>query len=400
MKKSNISLLCRSNYVVGIANDPFQLTCDSGTVTSRPVAIETIKEYGPIVANHVNTFNTDKLAFVHVATLWGLTVDQTYLILCDSETEGGWHKKFRITPELTPDLDPLKRRLYTALNSRSTVMDLECILRPDFTDCALVQGNEPFMATTPVDCGNLESFQPFAGSLLYHGLFFLPAKYPFGWLLHLPNPEDRYLVDFAALRAKEATCQKRPDWRRSKKVRKNIASGQCRLVVQDTPEALRQALERAEAYQIDMHHSTWLCPEGISILSSLAPSGVAEKSKKSVQVLVIDLVDANDNVLAGCCGFTLGSVYHDFTMYTQRRDRNGYGTFLTKLIAEALYTCGYDMWYWGLRVDYMAQYENGYGACTLPRSEFYRRWVQHRDIPLSEDIVTFVRSNKAMVPSA
>lgn len=56
-------------------------------------------------------------------------------------------------------------------------------------------------------------------------------------------------------------------------------------------------------------------------------------------------------------GMSAGSNFHDYSMCTFVRDSRCLGHVLTKTVADLLQKCGFDLWYWGYKGEYMAQYD-------------------------------------------
>ncbi|EPY24731.1 hypothetical protein STCU_07033 [Strigomonas culicis] len=271
------------------------------------------------------------------------------------------------------------------------------------------------IAPDPLRLPSVTSLLPL---LFYQGLFVLPEDVPINarqvlWLLHLPNPPQCCVIDLQDRRLHRpegvALSDEHPPpccaypWRRSRKVKRLLASSAYACVVRDTPEAIQTSLQRAAAYHVERHGSTWLLDDYITALSHVqglagrvpdAPAGT-----NTVRVLVIEMVErTSGTVVAGCCGFALGCVYHDFTMYTMNRTAATLGAVLTKLIGEALQRCGYNLWYWGIFISYMEQFRALYGLKELDREAFHTRWDHYRDVQPSECIDTFLKRGGAMLP--
>lgn len=245
--------------------------------------------------------------------------------------------------------------------------------------------------------------------LYYEGLFTLPdMRVPN--LLSLPNGVRRYVIDF-----QQCTdgC-----WTRSKKIRKNVARlttadpfreraqtetsaptegckskrRQLRVIVN---EDFGASLRRALAYHGVRGGATWITDDLVSALELMS---VAGKNAHGVQLCAVELVDEQTReVLAGCIGFAIGSVYHDFTMYTAVRCSESYGTLVTNVLGAALQDCGYRLWYWGFRVDYMASYEADCGAAQMDRRDFYSVWNAARDELPIWHIVSYINESRGLL---
>eukprot|EP00005_Dracoamoeba_jomungandri_P011105 CAMPEP_0174264876 /NCGR_PEP_ID=MMETSP0439-20130205/24354_1 /TAXON_ID=0 /ORGANISM="Stereomyxa ramosa, Strain Chinc5" /LENGTH=77 /DNA_ID=CAMNT_0015351025 /DNA_START=144 /DNA_END=374 /DNA_ORIENTATION=- len=64
-------------------------------------------------------------------------------------------------------------------------------------------------------------------------------------------------------------------------------------------------------------------------------------------------------------------------MAALKRDKRGVGHILTKSLGYLLQQCGYKFWYWGVKGDYMKEYDN-YGGRDFGRIEFFERWEKHK----------------------
>ncbi|CUG90271.1 leucyl/phenylalanyl-tRNA protein transferase, putative [Bodo saltans] len=237
--------------------------------------------------------------------------------------------------------------------------------------------------------------QSLMSRLYYDGLFTISST-RHDFLLSIPNGNPRYGIDFEKC---TPGC-----WTHSKKVRRLLQGkitrphtpstsddvvpaapslpeqqrGDCslRVVVNRNFE---DTMNRALAYHT-AKGGTWMTDSLIKAMSLMSAIGSAH----GVRLCAVELWDVSTNeLLAGCLGFALGSVYHDFTMFTCVRSDASYGSLITKVLAAALHDCGYRLWYWGFRVDYMSAFEGRYGACEWPRDQFYELWAKHRaELPL------------------
>jgi Leu/Phe-tRNA-protein transferase len=216
--------------------------------------------------------------------------------------------------------------------------------------------------------------------MFYNGLFVLPARSP---MISLPNGRLRYVLDLSVA----------IDWTHSKKMRRAIASGKYAIVAN---RCLRASLNDAFFYHSG-RGTTWMTHE---LIDALCDADESKEAPYGLQMMAVELWDRAENIpVAGCLGFCVGSAYHDFTMYTIRRDADSCGTLLTKVLGAALQACGYGMWYWGFRVAYMQQFEGRYGAKEVPRRDFIKRWCELRDdLPLVP-VHTFLNTGAGLVGS-
>lgn len=222
-------------------------------------------------------------------------------------------------------------------------------------------------------------------------------------MLVLPNGSQRFILDLEELRSRyggEGGGGKLPVL--NKKVRRAIKDRQLRLRVREDKKGLAESLRMCKDYHVQKHGRTWLTDELIELLSATSShAGVSNEPNENVRMLTIELVrerlgGGDYDVLAGCCSFSLGALFHDYSMYTpsslpasvdsscespgeEQAAHVSYGSVLTRIIFDALYHCGYDMWYWGFKIDYMEEYEKKYGGKDVSRCSFYKRWMAHRD---------------------
>ncbi|CAJ1991050.1 hypothetical protein conserved [Leishmania donovani] len=371
----------------------------------------------------------------HIATLWCLHPSSEYVAtLC-------WPMRGSESASTTTAVLKVRTEGWRApLDLRAVSLHVvdrgSFVFHPEFTRCILAQGAEKFMFYVPPNPLEPTTALPFMRGLWYNGLFSLPESLRIGpqhvaMFFVLPNGDTRYTLDLApespaapaassthqqdsgalgSATRRDATASLYP-WRRQSKVRRVIRSGAYVVVVRDDTAGVVASLQRACSYHGQNKRSTWLndifinlmgqCSRrDISSSADTAASQAAEADRaKYVRLLCIELVEkATGEVMAGCCGMTVGCAYHDYTMYTLRQSKDGLGTFLTKLIGEALQRCGYTLWYWGFCVEYMRHFERHFGAVDMPRDVFYRRWSAARDAVPECDIDAYLRSHKGMVP--
>lgn len=208
--------------------------------------------------------------------------------------------------------------------------------------------------------------------LYYNGLFTLPRGKSI--VLGLPNGVSRYVID---LRVPGIP------WTHNKKLKKVLGRRctsdpfdlSCPLRVRVNRD-FRDTMIQAVKYHCEVKGSgTWITEDLINAMQLMSIGG----SPDGVKLCAVELWDVSTSeLLAGCLGFSLGCVYHDFTMFTSCRARSSYGSVCTKLLGHALQECGYKLWYWGFKVGYMEDFESRYCAKELDRREFYNVWCQER----------------------
>ena len=81
-------------------------------------------------------------------------------------------------------------------------------------------------------------------------------------------------------------------------------------------------------------------------------------------------------LVAACAGFSVGNAaYHDYTMGTFTKDHRSFGTIASKTVGHILQFCRVQLWYWGCKIGYMAEYDGEkYGGRNFQRAEFAERW--------------------------
>ncbi|GET90864.1 hypothetical protein, conserved [Leishmania tarentolae] len=371
----------------------------------------------------------------YIATLWCLHPSSEYLATLRWPMEGS-ESVSTTTAVLKVQTEGWRAPLDLRAVSLHVVDRGSLVFHPEFTRCILAQGTAKFMFYVPPNPLEATTALPFMRGLWYNGLFSLPESVRIGpqhvvMFFLLPNGDTRYTLDLApespavsvsssthhqGSRALESAVSSDAEvsvypWRRQRKVRRVIRCGAYAVVVRDDTAGIMASLQRAYTYHGRSKKSTWLNDIFIHLMGQCisgdtppstdtsASQAACVDTTTNVRLLCIELVEkATGEVMAGCCGMAVGCAYHDYTMYTLRQCKDGLGTFLTKLIGEALQRCGYTLWYWGFCVEYMRQFERHFGAVEMPRDIFYRRWGAARDAVPVCNIDTYLRSHKGMVP--
>ncbi|KAG5498757.1 hypothetical protein JKF63_03045 [Porcisia hertigi] len=454
-----VLLECGLNWVSFVASHPFEVTgmtlvrvsdeneedsvpkkCDVRVQSQLPVqsvmtssvALTRVFTYSTV---HPSARAEMTREVQHIGTVWCLHPSSIYMATLSSSAEEN-----ECTSTSTTVLKVQTRRWTSTLDLRAVALHVldrgSLLFHPEFSRCILSQGSGHFMFYLPPNLLDPTTALPFIREMWYNGLFSLPELICVGgqhtaMFFVLPNGERRYTLDLAPeLTTTPAASSTRQldtqvldtpasleapatlySWRCHKKVRRIINSSAYAVVVRDDPSGVEESLQRAYSYHRQKKESTWLndafirlmgqCSSlGLSSTTDAADSQATEAGKThKVRLLCIELVEkATGEVMAGSCGMAVGRAYHDYTMYTLRRSREGLGTFLTKLIGEALQRCGYTLWYWGFCVEYMQEYERCLGAVDMPRDVFHRRWCAARDAVPEWTIDAYLRSHKGMVP--
>ena len=307
--------------------------------------------------------------------IWCLRAETHYEALLDVITESG-------TRELTSVRFRTNPSPFQGTDWPQFVADAPHLSDVNILDCCSEQNSDWLIAIKDLsDTSKLLSTRYWFCKLFYNALFALPSRPP---VINMPNGRSRYVLDLSL-----------PiNWTSSKKVRRAISSNKYAVVANRN---LRASLNDAFFYH-SSRGSTWLTHAFIDVLCDIHDNGEAPYG---LQMMAVELWDKEARVpVAGCLGFCVGSAYHDFTMYTLRRDEDSCGTLVTKVLGAALQAAGYGMWYWGFRVAYMEQYEGKYGAIALPRRTFLKRWVTLREeLPLVP-VHQFINAGKGLLPAA
>ena len=112
---------------------------------------------------------------------------------------------------------------------------------------------------------------------------------------------------------------------------------------------------------------TWITDDFIDLLDHCQRS---EGDQDVLKFVTFELWERESNeIVAASFGYLIGSILCDYTFMTLKRDHRSCGNILTKVIGDVLQSCGYDLWYWGFRLEYMTDYDK-YGGKEIPRSEF------------------------------
>ncbi|ESL07108.1 hypothetical protein TRSC58_05209 [Trypanosoma rangeli SC58] len=325
-----------------------------------------------------------------MATLWALDTGRSYLVNvvvanedapvpgADSVDCNGSGGSAAAASECTVLVKLRKNNGPLACCSAHAILDVQLLYRDDFLHCVLSQSGD-FMF--------VEQFEMPKSTLLYllfyHSLFALPHEVNGKPIYLLPNgTTGRFCLDLT---------RENVAWRGSRKVRRLMA---CDRFVVAVNRDIRDSLCLAREYHMKQKGSTWLDVSYIELLANMASHPAC-----GVCIMALELLEKNSGtVLAGCLGYSVGSVYHDFSMFTMQRGPEGFGNFATKLLGEALQQCGYNIWYWGMRLDYMEQFEGKYGGRVVCKSEFITRWGKYRNIRPTCTLEAFLRSGRCMLP--
>lgn len=378
----------------------------------------------------------------HTAILWGLQYQSTYDVHVGLSATATATTTTAAVAVLT-----IRTRggPFPSLNARPNADNMidwnyidQALPSPNLPDWLAAIGDRSAMVLLSASF-TIEEVTPCFKYIFWQGMFPLPCRTRGAtpgeeprYYFNLYNGTTRFIVDFrdgegegeedanAALPpppSRKASDTPKYPWRRSRKVKRAAASGKYAVAVRETPAEVAAALGRCSAYHTSRGQEGWLYPRMVQALAAVAaemqqsdsggsggdassPCPPSSPGHARIRMLCFEVIEkASGEVMAGCCGFSIDSVYNDFSMYTLRKSDVGFGHLITKLVGEALDCCGYDMWYFGQRHKYLATYERHYGARDLSRAEFYRRFVAARDTPAPGDVAAFVRSGRAILPA-
>eukprot|EP00299_Pterocystis_sp_00344_P015403 c7688_g1_i3.p1 GENE.c7688_g1_i3~~c7688_g1_i3.p1 ORF type:complete len:361 (+),score=76.02 c7688_g1_i3:50-1132(+) len=221
---------------------------------------------------------------------------------------------------------------------------------------------------------NTPESRRFFDRLFELALFILPHQND--PLIPVVHPIDRYCIDLT-----------RPtEWSRSKKVRRH--KNEFYLTVShDFETALRVTAQGHGTTK-----GTWLTPEFIELLVQMHKDPNAHVRHHS-----FELRERSTHKLAAVTvGFSLGSAYHDYSTYTIIRDSRSCGNILSKVVGDTLTKCGYTIWYWGIKANYMKEYDEC-GGVELNRDKFWNVWSAATQVPSPRNIVQFVENGEALI---
>lgn len=231
------------------------------------------------------------------------------------------------------------------------------------------------------------------------------------------GPSDHNHKNGQSVASESGNLVDRNTWFRCKKLRRLVRRGPSEqglhmVVNRNLEDSLRLAQkyhsrpkkkvtrdrDGSERSSDDEGGGTWISSQMIQAFALMDAIGSAPEGH-GVKLCAVELINQSGDVLAGCLGFALGCVYHDYTMFTCTRSKHSYGAVLTRLLGCALQHAGYKLWYWGFKLGYMNEFDAHCGGVDLPRDEFYRRWNMFREeLPLwSIDI--FINSGRAALPA-
>mmetsp|Transcript_65352 Transcript_65352/g.142424 ORF Transcript_65352/g.142424 Transcript_65352/m.142424 type:complete len:372 (+) Transcript_65352:41-1156(+) len=190
-------------------------------------------------------------------------------------------------------------------------------------------------------------------SLWVNACFSLPS--PSSPITQCPNPSARYCLDLTR-------CNR---WLHGKKVRRHKSD--FRLTVNSDFKA---TFARCAALHVERKQGVWITPALIDALER------CRLEFGELRIYSIELWDKKTGELAAAImSLSLGDIFHDYTMATMLRDSRSPGAILTKVVGHLLVQCGFTLWYWGFKNEYMKEYDSSYGGSVFDsREDFWPRW--------------------------
>merc|ERR1712113_542864 len=174
-----------------------------------------------------------------------------------------------------------------------------------------------------------------------------------------PNPIQRQVIDLRL----------RKNWQKNKKLKKYKNDFYLSINYK-----FKYHFKMCQKYHTEkdeekaQNHGTWITDDLIDLLCEIHKGN--ENNFNFLQFLCFELWEKETNeIVAASFGYLTGSVLNDYTFMTLKRDHRSCGSILTKVIGDILSKCLYDLWNWGFRLDYMAEYDK-YGGTQMNRTEF------------------------------
>lgn len=202
-------------------------------------------------------------------------------------------------------------------------------------------------------------------SLWLNACFTLPS--PESPITQCPNPANRYCLDL--------TQSNR--WLRGKKVKRHKADFSLSV-----NSDYKGTFQRCAQVHKDRGSGTWITPSLVDALDR------CRQEDGEIKVFSVELWDKSSGELAAAImAFSVGDIFHDYTMATMVRDNRSAGAILSKVLGHLLAECGYTLWYWGFKNNYMAEYDEHYaGSLMNSRTEFWPRWRAARRMSNAPDL--------------
>lgn len=159
------------------------------------------------------------------------------------------------------------------------------------------------------------------------------------------------------------------DWENlhiSSHVRKLIKQSRFSLHLNPDPRKVISAVQ-------EHHENCWMGEEYRNLLLQLAEGS----EHLNCRVLSVELLDKEQNLVAGEIGYITGRIYTSLSGFSSRwKEHRNTGTLQMVMLAQHLQDQGFD--FWNMGHPYM-DYKLQLGARILPRDAFLSRWKESRD---------------------
>lgn len=191
-------------------------------------------------------------------------------------------------------------------------------------------------------------------ALWLNACFTLPD--PESPITQCPNPCRRYCLDL--------TVAERSRWLRSKKVRRHKNDFEL-TINKDFVRAFRNCRQS----HISRDEGCWITESLVAGLDR------CRQEAGQIRVYAVELWEKSSGKLAASImSFSVGDIFHDYSMATFLRDDRSPGAILTKVLGYLLASSGYTLWYWGFKNPYMADFDASYGGAEMSNADFWVRW--------------------------
>lgn len=221
--------------------------------------------------------------------------------------------------------------------------------------------------------------QDFVVALLEHGLFVLPGD---DQLFSCPWPVRPFL--FWLQEPRRAGQAPGASWGRCKMLRRYGREFEL-----SCNRDLAAHLKRCSDYHADR---SWMSDRFNRLMVN-----IHEDQSNPIRVYAFELWDKCTKQLAAASfGLAIGSFFHDFSMCCLLKDKRSAGAILSKAIGALLTECGVQVWYWGCKSPYMAEYE-AHGAVEVPREDYYQRLRSAVSHQLRRDPADVIAAGEALI---
>lgn len=218
---------------------------------------------------------------------------------------------------------------------------------------------DEWLADCPQDI--VWAFQPnydMLHKLWLNACFTLPSRG--SPVTHCPNPVSRYCLELKGVGAA---------WLKSKKVKRHKNDFTISI-----NKDFAGTFRRCERLHSSRGQGNWITDELVEALDR------CRREAGEIKVFAVEMWEKSSGELAAAImSFSVGDIFHDYSMATLKRDSRSPGAILSKVLGHLLCQAGYSLWYWGFKNSYMADYDEVYGGVQLANREFWPRWKAARE---------------------